>query len=1565
MDSNSSALLWRAFFLYLPALVFIPVMNAAPGDVQLEILSYTGDANVGPNGNSITSFVTSPTADVAPVAIDDLGVISFAANVNVGGDFESGFYRAFSPGVVSTILQTDGLAPGLWRIAPSEPGGIRFLPLDQGRGFAMSPNGESHAFNVFTRFDGPFLYGAVKGTVENEPITWPIDIGENRNLWRPAVIDDGRGANKVRSGGISGRMVVADNGTIFWQLNDAILSATSKGDLHAVMFTGTDAPGFQFGEVALLDAPLDFRGIDSLNNAVFQCRVDKLSGRVTALYRQNDVGNTLDLLYVTEETKLPGLDGGVAQIVDPESIVVLEDGTVFIRAQVSGTNTGGFWKILLDGTIELVGLFSSNGFNPTPTDNGDVEFRSLTFGDWAVSENHSVFFTADLRNGADGTSQEGIWRIDPVDYSISTVARAPLNGTFGDAPGTTATYKIFSNLTAAGNEELAFTAQLSDGKNGLFATDASGGVVKIAIEGQLLDGFEVQEGEPADKYLIQSFHFTPDHAGEDLIVSKGSPGLNRNGELAFLATLSTGDNQYTALVRASYEGVKVPQGNTYTWDGGAGDTNWHTVVDGRSNWVDIVGTPWDKAPPFDGSAEIFIGSDFLVEVVNEEVYVNNIFLTDSSLEIHKVFSFDGTLTGTEDSSIIFSEDVVGGRIRTFGLISKEGSKAVDLMLDKLEITEADLLVREGRLDLVGQEMIFTDAPIQVEGGFLHLSGPVTFRGEEFSLEVKASSGSDGILISSEDLFFESYVYFEAEQGSEINWGAQNSDITKKFHFAGDDGGGNLRVELTGDGEHNIYESLDIPVNISLSLSSGIGFNRPGGVFISLPESGEITAVGICINAGNLTMSSGGIRGDFFNSGTLNVVGPIAFLDCENSRFGTIHQGADILYGSFKAEKDSEHFLSKTANLVPKDKDISELNFEEDSELKAETGSSRIVFPSLDSPNLEARVEVGKAASLDIENVNAGINGRFRVREDGELHIKNLIYGNREIWGKGKLYLEGEINPLDDVTKIQLNTQFLDIKNADLFSGIDGSKVVYEFASSLSIFGFSDGQVSVQNVTLSNVTTHAGAEILSSIFTDITVKEPITLGASTTINGTLTLENDVRIPSGPELRGGILLLGGEDEHFRGSSIFDRDRGNPYHSGRLSISPNLADPVIFEPELQFGFSRASEVIVGEGSRLIISSSNIVEQLREGNLFSGIWIIKDFAACEVFDPGKNPEIRLIGSSVQVSLERPHPSLPSFVNLPSPISDLTVLGTLKLTNTNLQMNGNILRNRKAIIHGKHLNSKIIGTMHSLRNEVGDVVQLAGLNIEGSLILGDGAIIALGASPGSGLITVDLTLLPGSEMRVEFAGADPGTGFDFLEVGGAANLGGKLTLSLIDEYVPDNGEAFLFLKAGAIAGSFSDIDQSALGWKRRFDVTSGVEGLTATMQALSIATYSDWRTAFFSPTEVADDLISGINSDPDQDGIENLAEYISGGIPKGLSLAPLIIVNSDPESFGLQLASDVTDYTWSLETSGNLFDWSVVDVDITELSVEEDVSFFGLDLQNPPADGNRFYRLGIDLAQP
>lgn len=186
-------------------------------------------------------------------------------------------------------------------------------------------------------------------------------------------------------------MVISDDGHVFGSPGDAIFRATSSADIAAVMFIDSPAPGFEESENAMLNAPFEFRGVDSFNNAVFHCRVTRTSGTINAVYRQNFSDNSLTLLHADGITEFPSQgDSTVTVGTKKKDVAVLGDGTVFIRAAVGTGSRSGFWEIGLDGSIKLIKFFDE--FTEVETDLGGVGFRSIAvdFADWAVADDHSI-----------------------------------------------------------------------------------------------------------------------------------------------------------------------------------------------------------------------------------------------------------------------------------------------------------------------------------------------------------------------------------------------------------------------------------------------------------------------------------------------------------------------------------------------------------------------------------------------------------------------------------------------------------------------------------------------------------------------------------------------------------------------------------------------------------------------------------------------------------------------------------------------------------------------------------------------------------------------------------------------------------------------------------------------------------------------------------------------------------------------------------------------------------------------------------------------------------------------
>ncbi len=105
----------------------------------------------------------------------------------------------------------------------------------------------------------------------------------------------------------------------------------------------------------------------------------------------------------------------------------------------------------------------------------------------------------------------------------------------------------------------------------------------------------------------------------------------------------------------------------------------------------------------------------------------------------------------------------------------------------------------------------------------------------------------------------------------------------------------------------------------------------------------------------------------------------------------------------------------------------------------------------------------------------------------------------------------------------------------------------------------------------------------------------------------------------------------------------------------------------------------------------------------------------------------------------------------------------------------------------------------------------LAGLGGTGSFA-GPGTVEVLGslspgASPGLLAFDGDLVLGPGSVTLMELGGTVRGLGYDAIDVGGTATLGGLLQVVLIDGFVSEVGDRFELVRAQAFAGGFDGID--------------------------------------------------------------------------------------------------------------------------------------------------------------
>jgi hypothetical protein len=148
-------------------------------------------------------------------------------------------------------------------------------------------------------------------------------------------------------------------------------------------------------------------------------------------------------------------------------------------------------------------------------------------------------------------------------------------------------------------------------------------------------------------------------------------------------------------------------------------------------------------------------------------------------------------------------------------------------------------------------------------------------------------------------------------------------------------------------------------------------------------------------------------------------------------------------------------------------------------------------------------------------------------------------------------------------------------------------------------------------------------------------------------------------------------------------------------------------------------------------------------------------------------------------------------------------------------------------------------------------------VNGNGSFTGGGTAVFLNSLSPGNSPATVTMsgsaTLVGGTSLTMELAGTTPGTQYDQLQVGGALSIGGILSVSLLNGFMPTVGSSFDLLDWGTLSGTFSSLSLPTLAtgqWDMSQLYTTGVLSITPSPLAgdynhngvVDAADYVAWR---------------------------------------------------------------------------------------------------------------------------
>jgi hypothetical protein len=187
-----------------------------------------------------------------------------------------------------------------------------------------------------------------------------------------------------------------------------------------------------------------------------------------------------------------------------------------------------------------------------------------------------------------------------------------------------------------------------------------------------------------------------------------------------------------------------------------------------------------------------------------------------------------------------------------------------------------------------------------------------------------------------------------------------------------------------------------------------------------------------------------------------------------------------------------------------------------------------------------------------------------------------------------------------------------------------------------------------------------------------------------------------------------------------------------------------------------------------------------------------------------------------------------------------------------------------------------------------------------------------------------NLNLESGAELTTIARGASP-SDIAKLVVNGNATIGGKLSLSLANGFIPARGNRFHVIESGTISGAFAENTFPSLPTTTGYYIQYH-PGFAEVVVGES--SYADWKKFHFG--QVTDPAIAGVSADPDGDGILNLQEYAFGLDPLNSSRAglPLVSLQQFPLNGPWYLTltyttpDTIADLEFIPEVSSNMLTW-------------------------------------------
>jgi hypothetical protein len=596
-------------------------------------------------------------------------------------------------------------------------------------------------------------------------------------------------------------------------------------------------------------------------------------------------------------------------------------------------------------------------------------------------------------------------------------------------------------------------------------------------------------------------------------------------------------------------------------------------------------------------------------------------------------------------------------------------------------------------------------------------------------------------------------------------------------------------QLTWDNHNGIIQSSDqssVLLQTSLNggtlVTSGSGnftMSAPGGVGIgnltldgtfNIPTGATLTWNGTITNAGLF-----GVQGNIDTSGSVTLTG----------------KGFVNMRGGEVSGDDANPLINQ--QLIHGSGTFYQVPLTNQSLIRADSASPLYIDGSSVTNN--STLDARNGATLELETVVNNSGGTIEAETGSTVIFTSDFNGSINggtLITNGSGTIQSQNGVLDGTVNIPTNAGMLEVNNFDLF--LQG--------------------------TINNTGTIAVAGNGC-----IRLNEPTTLTGS----GQLTMASTTCISGGGQAFTNQSTIAGA------GSIGDSNPMPITNSG--TIIANQASPLLIAPN-STGFSNTGKLIVNVGSMLDIT--NFFNNLSpSGTLTGGTYPVSGILGLPNSIITNAANITLNGASAQI--------LVGNTNALAALTSNSKTGILSLQNGQALATTANLNNAGQITVGPGSSLNVGGTFiqtAGMTTVDGTLSASKGLNLKGGKLLGGGALagsVSLGGVLGVGDSPTKPTKLSitGSYQEqthgalvVGIGGTQAGSQYSQLAVSNGASLGGSLTITLLNGFIPAIGDTFTILTGSVVTGQFNQVNGTIINSAEKFEVNYEPSAVTLTVVA-------------------------------------------------------------------------------------------------------------------------------------